>query len=116
MAIKPGSFMFIDDCIKGIDMIMHSNVLEPINLGSSELVSINQLVDIAEDIGGVKLQRHYKLDAPKGVRRAKQRQRQDSASTSTGSPIHACATAWPRPTSGSWTSHRKVQCKDRASK
>ncbi len=50
MAIRPVSFMFIDDCIKGIDMIMHSNVLEPINLGSSELVSINQLVDIAEEI------------------------------------------------------------------
>ena len=61
------SFMFIDDCLKGIDMIMRSDVLEPINLGSSELVSINQLVDIAEEIAGVKLQRHYKFDAPKGV-------------------------------------------------
>ena len=61
------SFMYIDDCVKGINLITHSNILEPINLGSSELVSINQLVDIAEEIGGVKLQRHYKLDAPKGV-------------------------------------------------
>jgi len=61
------SFMSIDDCIKGIDMIMHGNVLEPINLGSSELVSINQLVDIAEEIAGVKLKRTYDLDAPKGV-------------------------------------------------
>jgi nucleoside-diphosphate-sugar epimerase len=61
------SFMYIDDCLDGIDMIAHSDILEPINLGSSELVSINQLVDIAEEIGGVKLQRHYKLDAPKGV-------------------------------------------------
>ncbi len=61
------SFMYIDDCVKGIQAITHSNILEPINLGSSELVSINQLVDIAEDIAGIKLNRHYKLDAPRGV-------------------------------------------------
>jgi GDP-D-mannose 3',5'-epimerase len=61
------SFMYIDDCIKGIDLIAHGDVLEPLNLGSSELVSINQLVDIAEDIAGIKLKRSYKLDAPKGV-------------------------------------------------
>jgi len=62
------SFMYIDDCVKGIDMITHSDILEPINLGSSELVSINTLVDYAESAGGVKLERKYKLDAPKGVR------------------------------------------------
>jgi GDP-D-mannose 3',5'-epimerase len=61
------SFMFIDDCIHGIKRIMHSDILEPINLGSSELVTINQLVDIAERIAGVKLARRYQLDAPKGV-------------------------------------------------
>lgn len=61
------SFMYIDDCVKGISRITHSDILEPINLGSSELVSINQLVSIAEEIGGVTLERHYKLDAPKGV-------------------------------------------------
>jgi GDP-D-mannose 3', 5'-epimerase len=61
------SFMYIDDCLKGIHAITHSSILEPINLGSSELVSINQLVDIAEDIAGIKLNRHYKLDAPRGV-------------------------------------------------
>lgn len=61
------SFMYIDDCTQGIDRITHSEILEPINLGSSELVTINQLVDIAEDIAGVKLKRHYKLDAPRGV-------------------------------------------------
>jgi len=61
------SFMYIDDCTKGIDMIMHNDVPEPINLGSDELVTINQLVDIVEDIAGIKLKRHYKLDAPKGV-------------------------------------------------
>src|SRR5579875_2149249 len=61
------SFMYIDDCIYGTQAILESEIKEPINLGSSELVTINQLVDIAEEIGGVKLERHYKLDAPKGV-------------------------------------------------
>jgi len=61
------SFMFIDDCIQGIGLIMNSNILEPINLGSSEAVSINQLVDIVEDIAEVKLKRKYDLNAPKGV-------------------------------------------------
>lgn len=61
------SFMFIDDCLKGTFAIMHSDIEEPINLGSSELVTINQLVDIVEDIAGVQLRRRYKLDAPKGV-------------------------------------------------
>jgi nucleoside-diphosphate-sugar epimerase len=63
------SFMYIDDCVKGIDMITHCDELiaTPINLGSSELVSINQLVDMIEEIACVKLERHYDLDAPKGV-------------------------------------------------
>jgi GDP-D-mannose 3',5'-epimerase len=61
------SFMYIDDCVEGIQKIHNSNILEPINLGSSELVSINHLVDIAEDIGGIKLKRTYDLSAPKGV-------------------------------------------------
>jgi len=63
------SFMYIDDCTQGIDKITHCEdlIAEPINLGSSELVSINRLVDLAEEVGGVKLQRDYKLDAPKGV-------------------------------------------------
>lgn len=61
------SFMYIDDCIYGTQAILESDIREPINLGSSELVTINQLVDIAEEIAGVKLERHYKLDAPKGV-------------------------------------------------
>jgi GDP-D-mannose 3', 5'-epimerase len=61
------SFMYIDDCVKGVQMIMDSNILEPINLGSSEAVSINQLVDIVEGIAGIKLKRNYDLNAPKGV-------------------------------------------------
>ena len=62
------SFMYIDDCLKGTQMLMHSDFVDPINIGSDEMVSINELVDIVEDIAGVKLKRTYKLDAPKGVR------------------------------------------------
>jgi GDP-D-mannose 3',5'-epimerase len=62
------SFMYIDDCLLGTTKIMESEILDPINLGSAELVTINQLVDIVEDIAGVRLTRRYNLDAPKGVR------------------------------------------------
>jgi nucleoside-diphosphate-sugar epimerase len=61
------SFMYIDDCLKGTLAITASDIIEPINLGSSELVTINQLVDIVEDIAGVRLERRYNLGAPKGV-------------------------------------------------
>jgi len=63
------SFMYIDDCVKGIDMITHCDdlIATPINLGSNELVSINELVSKVERIAGVKLKREYQLDAPKGV-------------------------------------------------
>jgi GDP-D-mannose 3',5'-epimerase len=61
------SFMWIDDCAKGTQMIMNGDYAEPLNLGSSELVSINQLVDIVENIAGLKLKRSYNLSAPKGV-------------------------------------------------
>jgi GDP-D-mannose 3', 5'-epimerase len=66
--LQTRSFMFIDDCIKGTQEIMYSDIEEPINLGTSEMVSINQLVDIVEDIAGYKLNRTYDLKAPKGVR------------------------------------------------
>src|SRR6202044_1767288 len=59
--------MYADDCTRGMDLIMHSEILEPINLGSTEAVSINQLVGIVEAIAGVKLKRKYDLSAPKGV-------------------------------------------------
>jgi GDP-D-mannose 3', 5'-epimerase len=61
------SFMYIDDCTLGTQMITESDIHEPLNLGSDELVTINQLVDIAEEIAGVKLKRKYNLAAPKGV-------------------------------------------------
>lgn len=62
------SFMYIDDCIQGTKLLMNSDYVNPLNIGSDEMVSINQLVDIVEDIAGVKLKRSYNLDAPKGVR------------------------------------------------
>ena len=61
------SFMYIDDCLQGIQKIMNSEILEPINLGSSEAVSINQLVDMVEGIAGIHLKRNYDLTAPQGV-------------------------------------------------
>jgi GDP-D-mannose 3', 5'-epimerase len=63
------SFMYISDCVKGIDMIMHCDELiaTPINLGSSELVTINELVDKVEAIAGVKIERRHDLTAPRGV-------------------------------------------------
>ncbi len=63
------SFMYIDDCTKGTQMIFESDIREPLNLGSDELVSINQLVDIVEDIAGVRLQSQVQ------ARRTQRRQR-----------------------------------------
>jgi GDP-D-mannose 3',5'-epimerase len=62
------SFMYIDDCIWGTNAIMRSDIEEPINLGSSELVTINRLVDLVEQIAGISVRRHYDLSAPQGVR------------------------------------------------
>jgi nucleoside-diphosphate-sugar epimerase len=62
------SFMYIDDCLYGTKLIMASDIEQPINLGSSELVTINRLVDLVEQIAGVRLKRRYNLSAPKGVR------------------------------------------------
>ncbi len=62
------TFMYIDDCLEGTVRLMNSDITEPLNIGSDEKVSINQLVDIVEGIAGLKLKRRYQLDAPKGVR------------------------------------------------
>ena len=62
------SFMYIDDCVRGTKDITDGDLIEPVNLGSSELVSINQLVSIVEDIAGVSVERRYNLAAPQGVR------------------------------------------------
>jgi GDP-D-mannose 3', 5'-epimerase len=66
--LQTRSFMYIDDCVRGVLDIMASGIEEPINLGSSEMVSINRLVDIVEEIAGVTVARRYDPDAPKGVR------------------------------------------------
>jgi nucleoside-diphosphate-sugar epimerase len=66
--LQTRSFMWINDCIEGIGRPMESDVQEPLNIGSSELVSINRLVEVVEEIAGVRLVRRYNLDAPKGVR------------------------------------------------
>jgi nucleoside-diphosphate-sugar epimerase len=60
--------MYVDDCVYGTQLLTDSGVVEPINVGSSELVTINQLVSIVEEIAGIQVKRNYKLDAPQGVR------------------------------------------------
>ncbi|OFW03210.1 MAG: NAD-dependent dehydratase [Acidobacteria bacterium RIFCSPLOWO2_02_FULL_68_18] len=62
------SFMYIDDCLFGTYAVMESDIRDPINVGSDELVTINQLIDIVEEIAGVRLTRRHTLDAPLGVR------------------------------------------------
>jgi nucleoside-diphosphate-sugar epimerase len=61
------SFMYIEDCVRGVEKIMGSDILDPINLGSAEMVSVNGLVSLVEEIAKIKLRRKYDLDAPKGV-------------------------------------------------
>jgi nucleoside-diphosphate-sugar epimerase len=62
------SFTYVDDIVYGTQLLLHSDIKTPINLGSSEMVSINQLVDLVEELAGIKLIRNYNLQAPKGVR------------------------------------------------
>ena len=62
------SFMYITDCIEGTRKLFNSNLIEPYNVGSDEQVSINQMIDIIEDIADYKVSRNYLLDKPKGVR------------------------------------------------
>jgi nucleoside-diphosphate-sugar epimerase len=61
------SFTYIDDCVRGIELLMNSDIDEPINVGSSELVTIDGLVDIVEHIAGTRLERRYDDSAPTGV-------------------------------------------------
>jgi nucleoside-diphosphate-sugar epimerase len=62
------SFTYIDDCVAGTQLLMASDVSDPLNIGSSELVTINQLVSMVEEIAGVRVRRHYQPLAPQGVR------------------------------------------------
>jgi GDP-D-mannose 3', 5'-epimerase len=62
------SFMYVDDCVAGTLLLLRSDVAEPVNIGSSELVTVNRLVDLVEEIAGISLDRRYDLGAPVGVR------------------------------------------------
>lgn len=62
------SFTFIEDAIEGVQRLVFSDYSEPLNIGSSQMVSINQLVDLVEQVAGIELQRTYALEAPLGVR------------------------------------------------
>ena len=91
------SFTYIDDCLEGTLLLTASDVEEPLNIGSSELVTINELVDIVEEIAGVKLKRDYKLDAPQGVRgRNSDNTRRGSRGGPATSPKPPGGEAYPR--------------------
>ena len=62
------SFMFIKDCIIGTKMLFESNERSGLNIGSEEQVSINQMIDLIEQIADYKVDKNYQLDKPKGVR------------------------------------------------
>ncbi len=66
--LQTRSFMFMDDCVEGTKRLMASDVVDPINIGSSELVTINGLIDIISDIAGIEVKRTHDLTAPQGVR------------------------------------------------
>lgn len=62
------SFMYIDDCVDGVYRLMHSDYHHPLNLGTDELVTINELVDIVARIAGKKIEKKHDLSKPQGVR------------------------------------------------
>ena len=93
------NFMCITDCVFGTQMLLNRGLVEPINIGSAEMVSIIQLVDLAEDIAGIKLNRLYNLSAPEGGT-CRSNDNSLIKQYSTGSPAPVCATAWKSPASG----------------
>ena len=62
------SFLYIDDCVDAVLKLFHSNFSNPINIGSDEKVSINELINIVENISGISLDKDYQLDKPQGVK------------------------------------------------
>jgi len=66
--LQTRSFMYIDDCVNGTKMLMDSDITEPINIGSAELISINDLTDMVADLAGIEITREHDLTAPQGVR------------------------------------------------
>jgi len=100
------SFMYIEDCIKGIRSIMDSDILEPINLGSDEITTIIGLADMVEEIAGMKLKYNHNLDAPKGVN-GRNSDNTLIRNNSAGPLVSVCVTAWKRHTLGSSRSIRR---------
>ena len=102
------SFTYIDDCLEGTLRITASDVREPLNLGSDELVTINQLVDIVEGIAGVDARAPLQARRPPGRARPQQRQHPASATRWAGRRRSPSRTAWPPPTRGSTTKSRRT--------
>jgi nucleoside-diphosphate-sugar epimerase len=61
------SFLYVDECLEGTIRLTRSNVTGPYNIGSEEMVTINQLVDLISDIAGKKIEKNH-IDGPTGVR------------------------------------------------
>ena len=97
------SFTYIDDCLEGTQRLMHSDVAEALNLGSDQMVSINQLVDIVEQIAGVTLVRNVRPLGTEGRARCATATTTSSASASAGRQASGSRTAWRRSTPGSTT-------------
>jgi GDP-D-mannose 3',5'-epimerase len=66
--LQTRTFMYVDDCVRGTRTIIDGEHAEPVNLGSDELVTINQMIDIVEEIAGITVERRHDLSAPQGVR------------------------------------------------
>ncbi len=66
--LQTRSFMYVDDCIEGTRRLMDSDIREPLNIGSSELVTINHLLELAAGFAGIEITRNHDLTAPQGVR------------------------------------------------
>jgi len=66
--LQTRSFLFVDECVEATRRLMDSDFIGPINIGSEEMVTINELVETAARVSGKKVQRQHKLDAPLGVR------------------------------------------------
>ena len=66
--LQTRSFLFIDECIEATRRLMDSDFIGPVNIGSEEMVTINELVEIAGRVAGKEVRKMHKLDAPLGVR------------------------------------------------
>jgi nucleoside-diphosphate-sugar epimerase len=66
--LQTRSFLFVEECVEATRRLMDSDFMGPVNIGSEEMVSINQLVDTAAKVAGKEVQKLHKLDAPLGVR------------------------------------------------